>query len=210
MVGTTGNVNQLLPLYTPSAVPPPCCEYHMRRRSRQCIRREDKMNVGMILPFSKNAYVGNFRHAPLVAGGATQGLAQPSTSKAARALLPSALRNHPLVGALCHAPPSHGLKTLIADAGHGPRGFASAANMVARVNVSAAAAPMSGSRPSSPLSTASSGGRSSPLSCSSADHEYGGISNWAARMGSVLDNKEGHMETWQPPDASSPGAGLSL
>lgn len=173
----------------------------MRRRSRQCIRREDTMNVGMILPFSRNAYVGNFRHAPLVSSGATppKGLAEQSTSKVARALLPSALRNNPLVGALCHAPPSHGLKALIADHG-GPRGFASAAHMVTRVNMASMARPMS------PVSTASSGGRSSPLSCGSADHEYGGISNWAARMGGVLDTKEDHLETWR---AEAP-AGLTL
>lgn len=160
------------------------------------------MNVGMILPFSRNAYVGNFRHAPLVSGASPQHLAamQPTT-QAARAMLPSALRNNPLVGALSHAPHSQGLKALIADSaavGAGLRGHhVNAKNgrhpphLVTRMNVAAMAV-----RPSSPSSTTSSDGRASPMSCSSAEHEYGGISNWATRMGSVLDSKEQHLDTW--------------
>lgn len=41
----------------------------MRRRSRGCIRREDTMNVGMILPFSKNAYVGTYRREKMAEVG---------------------------------------------------------------------------------------------------------------------------------------------
>ena len=167
----------------------------MRRRSRGCIRREDTMNVGMILPFSRNAYVGNFRHAPLVPGTQNLSAVQPAT-QAARSMLPSALRNNPLVGALAHAPHSQGLKTLLAESSAAGAGYGSSARaarpqqLVTRVGITRVV------RPSSPVSACSSDGRASPMSCTSADHEYGGISSWATRMGSVLDSKEDHLETW--------------
>lgn len=170
----------------------------MRRRSRGCIRREDTMNVGMILPFSKNAYVGNFRHAPLVPSAASHQLTKAATDALPHSLLNPSLRNNPLVGALSHAPHSQGLKALIEGASKSQErssGAAAAAplglsgHVVTSVGVALA-------RPLSPVSTSSSGGRSSPLSCGSADHEYGGISNWASRMGAVLDTHEDHLESW--------------
>lgn len=156
------------------------------------------MNVGMILPYSRNAYVGNFRHAPLASGGSAASAAAMQPTKVARAMLPSALRNNPLVGALSHAPHSQGLKSLITDPTRAGRGAGAGAgagagvggpHMVTRIM----AVTM---RPTSPQSIASSDGRASPFSCSSADHEYGGISNWASRMGKVLDRKEDHLESW--------------
>lgn len=170
----------------------------MRRRSRGCLRRKDTMNVNMILPFSKNAYVGNFRHSPFVSNGSQWTPQQtPTASGVARALLPSALRRHPLVGALSHAPHSTGLKALIADlrpTGHLGAGAGAGAGAMPRVLT---AADVAASRATSPVSVASSGGRSSPASFSSADHEYGGISNWATRMGASLDLREDHMDTWR-------------